>query len=86
MQELQKVEGLSVDELEAQTIELLPERVEMRFGWKPKKAATVEVDQDAVNFGDQENNLSAGLAVDNTLANVGAVNQASGDDSTFSIG
>ena len=76
MQELQKVEGLSVDELEAQTIELLPERVEMK--WR-----STSIKQKGVFIGnEQENEVDAFVARDVNQANL-LGNFAAGDDFTF---
>jgi len=53
MEEVRKVEGLSVEELEAQSVELLPEREEMhvRIRFNYAKAYAVQGAQAQSNFG-----------------------------------
>ncbi len=58
MEERRKVEGLSIEELEAQRIELLPDRVEMQ---------AFNNSQQFQAFNINPNQATLGLAVDVTL-------------------
>ena len=54
MEEPRKVEGLSIEELEAQRIELLPDREEMEFVFQNQQQAqafNINPNQAALEFG-----------------------------------